>query len=215
MRSVRKFVASIGCVMVCGCSAMGVVASPDPLRKLNDAEVLFEAKDRPLPAETLIQDAAQIYRTREDWHGLGLAYREYGDLLKSESVRRWEGIYRRDGFRDKTITFDSRLAKALEFYRLALESYARAEPAEVNASQYDSLTNLYFNMGLASHYLGSDADACNYFAKSFDASEHNRTLNPKVAPPTDVIRRVLEGAKTEAGCSAASPNKALDRTREE
>src|SRR5208283_3828302 len=131
-------------VLLSGCAGVGIVATSDPLIKLNDAEVLFVRRDRPLPAERLIQEATAIYRERDDPHGLGNSYREYGDLLESPAVARYEGIYRRDGFIDKSITFDSRLAKATEFYTKALEYYQIAEKQELAAGKYDALTNVYY-----------------------------------------------------------------------
>jgi hypothetical protein len=72
--------------MVSACTAVGVVSSFDPLTKLNDAQVLYMSENRPLPAERLIQEALAVYQREDDAHGLGIAYREYGDY--SENVRR-------------------------------------------------------------------------------------------------------------------------------
>ena len=58
------------------CAGIGVVDSPDPLVKLNDAAYLFQKENRPVPAETLIQEAIVIYEKRDDPHGLGNANRE-------------------------------------------------------------------------------------------------------------------------------------------
>ena len=56
------------------CAGVGIVATSDPLAKLNDAEVLFSSKDRPIPAEKPIQEAMAIYQERDDPHGLGNAH---------------------------------------------------------------------------------------------------------------------------------------------
>ena len=96
-----------------------VLSTSDPLAKLHDAEDLFMRQDRPLPAERLIREAIAIYQEKDDPHGLGNAYREYGDLLMSPAIVKWETVYRRDGFQDKSVTFDNRVAKALENYSKA------------------------------------------------------------------------------------------------
>ena len=85
-----KVAAVTAMMLAYGCAGVGVVDSPDPLAKLNDAENLFSEKNRPVPAELLIQEAIVIYRNRDDSHGLGNANREYGDLLESQAVVRWE-----------------------------------------------------------------------------------------------------------------------------
>lgn len=125
---------------------MGVIATSDPHTKLNDAEELFMRQGHPLPAERLIREAMAIYQERDDPHGLGNANREYGDFLRSAAVAKWEEVYRRDGFLDKSITFENRLAKASDFYRRALTYYQRAEQEHRKAEKYDALTNVYFNM---------------------------------------------------------------------
>src|ERR1700716_1726911 len=112
--------------LLSGCAGVGIVSASDPSIKLNDAAVLFSSKNRPVPAEKLIQEALSIYQERDDPHGLGNAHREYGDLLKSSAVVSWEPSYRRSGFLDKSIIFDNRLAKASEHYAMALEYYRRA-----------------------------------------------------------------------------------------
>lgn len=137
-----------------GCAGVGVVATTDPLTKLNDAEDLFVRLDRPLIAERLIKEAMTIYQEQDNFHGLGNAHREYADLLLSTSVsKKWAKFYRENGFQDKTVTFENRAAKALEYYAKALEYYARASDQLRNANRYDSLTNVYFNMA---YFLLSD-----------------------------------------------------------
>jgi hypothetical protein len=85
---------------VSACTGVGIVASSDPLVKLNDADYLFTRENRPVPAEILIQEATVIYQERDDPHGLGNANREYGDFLRSQAVVNWETAYRRNGFFD-------------------------------------------------------------------------------------------------------------------
>jgi len=53
-----KFLVGISLLSILvGCAGVGVVASSDPLAKLNDAQELFQKQDRPLPAERLIREA--------------------------------------------------------------------------------------------------------------------------------------------------------------
>jgi len=193
-------------IIVSGCAGVGIVANPDPGVKLNDAAVLFEKKNRPIPAETLIQEALVIYQERDDQHGLGNAHREYGDLLESPAVVAWEQTYRRSGgFMDKSITFDNRLEKASEHYTLALTYYRRAEQQELAANRYDALTNVYYNMGWSNLALGVRDEACADFDRSLQAYYENMRRNPNAHPQGDLgtsaIPDTLSRAKRKADCS--------------
>ena len=140
------FAAVLAGSILSGCAGFGIVATSDPGAKLNDAEDLFNRQERPLPAERLIREAIAVSQARDDPRELGNGYRDYGDLLTSPAIIKWEKVYRRDGFQDKSITFENRFEKASEFYRKALVSYRRAAERERNAGKYDVLTNVYFNM---------------------------------------------------------------------
>ena len=164
------------------CAGVGIVAASDPLTKLNDAAVLFGQKDRPLPAERLILEAMSIYQNNNDPHGLGNAYREYAHLLTSPAVASRESLYRRDGFVDRSITFDNRLAKANDFYRKALEYYNQAVPQLRDSGRYDALTNVYFNMAWVHLALGEKDQACSDFDRTLQAYTENVQRTPSAKP---------------------------------
>jgi tetratricopeptide (TPR) repeat protein len=191
--------------LLSGCAGVGIVSTSDPAVKLDDAEVLFQKKNRPLPAEELIQEALVIYQERDDPHGLGSAHREYGDLLRSPAVVSWEPAYRKSGgFLDRSITFDNRLAKASEQYSMALENYRRAEQQELAASKYDALTNVYYNMAWSNLALGARDEACTDFDRSLQAYNENMHRNPTAHPygarDSRSLPDTLALAKQQAGC---------------
>jgi tetratricopeptide (TPR) repeat protein len=191
--------------LLSACAGVGIVSTSDPLIKLNDAEVLFTQKNRPVPAEKLIQEAIAIYQDQNNAHGLGNAYREYGDLLKSSAVARWEATYRRaGGFLDKSITFDNRQSRAAEFYRKALTYYEAAELEEKAAERYDALTNTYFNMAWAHRELGETSDACVALDHTIGAYEANMRRNPDAKPVFGrgfhTLREEVAAAKQGLGC---------------
>jgi hypothetical protein len=188
-----------------GCAGVGIVSTSDPGEKLNDAEVLFLKKNRPVPAEKLIQEALVIYQERDDSHGLGNAHREYGDLLRSPAVASWEPSYRKSGgFLDKSITFDNRLKKASEHYATALEYYRRAEQQELAASKYDALTNVYYNMAWSNLALGARDEACSDFDRSLQAYNENMRRNPTAHPyggrDSRTLPEMLSLVKQQADC---------------
>src|ERR1700722_6610431 len=153
--SLSRVAAHLLCTLFAGCAGFGIVASSDPITKLDDAEVLFTEENRPLPAEKLIQEAIAIYKQRDDAHGLGNAYREYADFLESPAVTAWNSSYNRLGnFHDETINTGDRQTVAAELYRRALSYYERAETECKTAQQYDALTNVYVNMAWSHWKLG-------------------------------------------------------------
>jgi tetratricopeptide (TPR) repeat protein len=203
MRAVRLFSVLSVLFFLAGCAGVGVVASSDPLTKLNDAEYLFMHEDRPLIAERLIREAIVIYQEQDDPQGLGNAHREYADLLLSPSVTgKWQKFYRENGFQDKSITFETREAKASEYYTKALEYYARAELKLREANRFDSLTNVYFNMGWSAYRLDDRAKSCAFYDKALEAYTENIKHNPDAKPysPTGSVPKLIEAQKKRVGC---------------
>ncbi len=203
MRAVRLSAMLFVLSLLAGCAGVGVIASSDPLTKLNDAEYLFMHEDRPLIAERLIREAMVIYQEQDDPHGLGNAHREYADLLLSPSVTgKWQKFYRENGFQDKSVTFENRKEKASEYYSKALEYYARAESKLLEANQFDALTNVYFNMGWSAYRLDDRTKSCAFYDKALGAYNENIKRHPEAKPysPTGSVPELLESQKKRVGC---------------
>jgi tetratricopeptide (TPR) repeat protein len=189
------------------CAGVGVVDSSDPLLKLNDAAYLFGRENRPVPAETLILEAIATYQKRDDPHGSGNANREYADFLRSQAVVNWQTAYRRNGFFDRSVTYDNRLEKASEHYAKALEYYRLAETKELAAGKYDALTNVYYNMALSKFALGARDEACMYYARALQAYNDNMQQNPTANPhgtQAGTVPESLAAAKKGADCKEAT-----------
>jgi tetratricopeptide (TPR) repeat protein len=178
----RSVVSLIALFSLAGCAGIGVVDSPDPLVKLNDAAYLFQKENRPVPAETLIVEAMRIYEKRNDPHGLGNANREYADFLRSAAVFNWRAAYHRGGFSDPSVTYDNRLEKASEYDTKALAYYRLAETQELAAGKYDALTNVYYNMAVSNRSLGDLKEACVYYDRALQAYNDNMQQNPTAHP---------------------------------
>lgn len=199
-RSVAPLIILISLV---GCAGVGVVDSADPLVKLNDAAFLFEREDRPVPAQTLIVEAIQVYQKRDDPHGLGNANREYADFLMSAAVFNWRRVYKRGGFYDPSVTYDNRLDKAKEYYTKALTYYLLAETQELAAGKYDALTNVYYNEAVSNLALGRPQEACTYYDRALEAYNENMRLNPSAHPRgtgTLTVPKSVSERKKAAGC---------------
>ncbi|MCL1861470.1 MAG: hypothetical protein FWG52_08080 [Proteobacteria bacterium] len=190
-------------ILSTGCAGVGVVATSDPLAKLNDAEILFVQQNRPLLAERLIREAMDIYQEQGDSRGLGHANREYADLLLSSSVSgKWANYYRKNGFQDRTATYDNRITKASEYYTKALEHYARAADQFRSANRYDYLTNVYYNMANSYYRLDDRAKACHFYDETLGAYNENIRRNPSVKPfsPSGTVADLVSAEKKQAGC---------------
>ena len=206
LKNIKRVICFSVAFSLSACTGVGIVASSDPHVKLNDAEYLFMKENRPVPAETLIQEAIVIFQKRDDPHGLGNAHREYGDLLRSQAVVNWEAAYRRSGFFDRSVTFDNRLAKASEHYTKALEYYRLAETQELAAGKYDELTNVYYNMAWSNLALGERDAACADFDRTLLAYHDNMQQNPNARPhgsKLGAIPETVAAAKKRADCKEA------------
>jgi tetratricopeptide (TPR) repeat protein len=142
-----------------GCAASMVPETSDPAKKLGWARVLIEEQNRPLPAERLIREAIEIYRASSDQDGLAEGYRRYGLFFASPSVKKFESHYRTEGFLDKTVTFDKRMDKAIEYFNMSKEQYEKTKA-------YDRLSNIYLLLAWANQEKGEHALAC----RALDAS---------------------------------------------
>ena len=204
MRRIPRWFTPVACLLLAGCAATPVEPNADPLTKLNNAELLFRQQDQPVPAEKLIREAMDIYKERDDAHGLGNAYREYADLLRSNAVSgRWAEYYREHGFQDRTVTYENRIAKSSEYYAKALRYYSRAEAQLQQAKKFGPLTNVYFNIATSYYQLGNKEKACAYFDRTLDAYEENVRRNPGARPysPTGSVPGLVNSLKKKAGCA--------------
>ena len=164
-----------------GCAAVGVTSSDDASKKLVDAGHLID-QGRPLPAERLIYEAIEIYRERDDPHGLGYAFGLYAELLQSNTVKKAEISYMRDGFRDKTVTLSNRFEKSTEYTRAAILEYERAIERHRRVDKFDSLTNAHLHLAWLHQRLLDKMAACENFQKTLDAYARNIERDPQAKP---------------------------------
>lgn len=195
-------------MLVGGCAGVGIVETSNPATKLEDAEVLYRRENRPLPAEMLIRQAIEIYQRQDDAHGLGHAYRDYGDLLMSPAVSGLAALYRtgKVHFLDPSVTFDNRLAKSKEYMRMALDEYAIAAKRDSDAGHFDGVTNALFNSAWLHILLGEKGRGCADFDRSEAAYHENMRRNPGAHPVVPAgfasLPDAMAAAKREAGCPA-------------
>lgn len=185
-------------IMITGCAAVGVPVTLNPEKKLRYAESLFNDSGRPFPAEPLIFEAIEIYRDNNDEVGLADAYQTYAYFLQSQSLSSFEKDYQKYGFMDKTIVYDNRYEKALEYWLKSLRLFER------NSRNADA-SNIYYNIGRLQFMVFDDKKAaCENYDKSI--SSHNKHMeeypNETVVldPRFDTFEEYINALKEEVGC---------------
>jgi len=161
--------------LIIGCSAAMVPYTKDPQKKLANAKDLFDFQDRPLPAERLLVEAITSFKKSKDDVGLADAYRLYGFFFQSEAVERWEHVYRRQGFLDKTATFEGRKNKALQYFEEARALYSEHHV-------YDRMTNVDLNLGFAYERNRQWPEACKEFDRAREDYNKNVQDHPNSKP---------------------------------
>ena len=99
---------------------------------------------------------------------------------------------------DKTVTFDNRYKKAMEYFEMARDIYEKYY-------HYDALSNIYLNMGKLFYFqFHDDAAACANFTKSLEYHLKFKEDNPntKVKLPSGFTsyENYISAIKKEAGC---------------
>jgi tetratricopeptide (TPR) repeat protein len=198
-----------------GCAGVGIVATSDPQTKLSDAFHLYRIQNRPIPAQRLIFEAIGIYQSRNDVKGLADAYLLYGDFLLSDAVTDWNsrsGNKNEVGFFDKSVTSENRVIKAREYATKALEYFQVAVEQTQKTEKIDLLSNLYYQMALASnmqmHELPGDRKkSCEFYDKSLAALRENirrnPTAKPYAPPPFASFADMLAAEKKRVRCEGS------------
>ena len=184
-------------VFLAGCLAVGIVPSSDPAVKLTQATELFDRRPRPGLAESLIQEALQIYTERNDQAGLAEAYRVYGFFFRSESVGRQESLYRKNGFLDREARFDARFQRSVHYFQ-------RSQTLFEAQGRDDKLTNVWLNMGFSYEFMKEPRLACAAYDKSLEAKQRFQRARPdaRIELPARVTsyEAYIDEHKTRLGC---------------
>jgi tetratricopeptide (TPR) repeat protein len=175
------------------------VETSDPTQKLRDAETLFAQKDRPLIAERLIREALSISERQNDQFGVANAYRTYGFFFRSSSVSgSWADYYRKHGFLESSVTWETRLDASIRFFQQAAEIYDRL-------SRYDASTNVYLNMGHTYTLIRDRERACVAFSKTLDRYRENIRVNPTARPQAPLGFSSFEEFVNKLGADEGCP----------
>jgi tetratricopeptide (TPR) repeat protein len=153
------------------CAFVGVPTTSDPAKKLAYADDLIGYQRRPLPAEQLIREVLDIYTRENNEVGIAETYKTYGYFFQSKAVEEAKGWYIKNGFQDKSASYETRFQKSIEYYK-------KAEAIFVRFKDYSKLTNVYLNIGYAYYGLGDHDNTCKSFRKSLDSNREYLAANP-------------------------------------
>jgi hypothetical protein len=121
----------------------------------------------------------------------------YAIFLKSAPVTNSAGHYSAKGFLDPSVTFSSRFSGALEYL-------SRAEAIYVSEGMDDKLSNVYFQMAMASTLNGDLSSACKYLDRSAAAGTAYAQSHPNapvtLPPGYSSFRDAINDAKSKVGC---------------
>jgi tetratricopeptide (TPR) repeat protein len=182
---------------VVGCAAIFGRSTNDPAVKLQWASEHFSSKDEPVQAEELIREAIANYKKTDNQLGLAEAYRQYGLFFRSNAVNKFEKYYRTEGFEDKTVKFDQRFQKAVEYFNKSRELYA-------DYGHIDIVSNLYISLGKTYDLMNRQEAACEAFNKGLDDYAEYKKINPEAMEfRSEEMQNYVEYIgilKKQAGC---------------
>jgi len=189
------------CVFACigtGCAGMGSTHSTvHPQADLRDAEQLYEHENQPATAERLIRATIDACAARDDEIGLAESYRAYAYFLRSQSVESNSQYFRQYGFLDRSVAFETRYEKSIDYLNQAREIYERH-------ARYDALTNINLNIGFTYEVLGNAEAACRAFDRSLennhDALEQNARVSIGLPKGFASYEEFLAPHRSRVGC---------------
>ncbi len=180
-----------------GCVAAMVPSSNNPYAKLNEAQYLYEKSNRPLPAEKLIQQAIEILQNDNNQIGLAEAYRQYGFFFRSLSVMSYQDYYMKNGFLDKSASYQTRMEKSLEYFEMA-------KKIDTENKKFDSVANIYYNIGVDYALMKNMELACRSLDQSLESYNEFIRQNPKgkveFPPSFSNYEEMIISYKKQSGC---------------
>jgi tetratricopeptide (TPR) repeat protein len=208
MKALLKLLAIICCSMtLASCWSPRIPNTNDPMQKLEYSVELLDMKDRPPEAERLIREAIELYRNQKNTTELQVqqnqlnlaeAYLRYAYFFRSVAVVEWKDYYQKKGFLDKSVTYERRLDKSLEYFN-------QARDIAVAHKKYDMLTNIDRNMAWTHIQKKDIPAACKAFDDSLaDNIEFEKTVpvGTKIVlpPPYKTFAELVAAEKSDTGC---------------
>lgn len=140
MKNRHMIIMALCAALLAGCAAR---STSDPALKLSWAAEEFGRNEDPLAAEQLLQGSLEIYQKQKNNLGLAEVYRQYGLFLRSHAVTKFRDHYREAGFLDKSVNFDNRYEKAIEYFKRSQEIFSEKNLPGQMANVYLSMAKTF------------------------------------------------------------------------
>ena len=197
MRPIRYMIMLCCLVAMAACASTFNRSPEDPALKLKMASELFSSKDDPVAAEKLLQESLEAYARNKDQRGLADAYRQFGLFYRSNAVNKAEKYFRERGFLDKTVVFNQRYQKAVEYFNRSKDIYA-------SLGQIEIVSNLYVSLGKTSMMMSRPELACEYLNKGLENYAAYKQANPGAkelhSEEMANYEEYIASLKMQAGC---------------
>ena len=153
--------------------------------------------NRPLAASNVLDEMFNYCEKKNDEKCFVYAYFTYGQFLNSEYVSSYEW-YKKNGYRDKTITFDNINQKSMEYFEKAL-ALAKKHEMDANASA------IYIKIGILQFTQFKDqTSACDSFDRSLQYhlmfKKNNPDVKVKLIKGYKSFEEIISHGKKEMGC---------------
>jgi tetratricopeptide (TPR) repeat protein len=159
-------------MIMAGCAALFGQSTDDPVIKLKWASENFNSMDKPIEAEEQIWDVIETYKKERNQLGLAEAYRQYALFLRSNTVDKFANHFKEEGFVDRTITFDTRYEKAIDYFNRSKDLYE-------DYGHIDIISNLYVSLGKTYDLMNRTKEACESFNKGLENYADYKNANPE------------------------------------
>ena|SRR6266487_1598826 len=174
------------------CAAFGVPYTSDPGQKISDAYILMD-QCRPLPAERLIGEALDSYRTNGDEIGMAEAYHTFGNLYKFDCYHtKWaKHLLETMGTHEKA-------------YERSRENFQKAAELYEKHKDFMGVTQSYFGIGNVYGIQGDKQMACAFYDKSLAIYNEGRAQDPNarinIRTGFKDVPTMIQAFKNENGC---------------
>jgi len=182
----------------CASAPKAVVKAPQEVQsRMARARQLYLQEGKPVEAEQLLQKAIREATAAGDDRGLAEGLQQYAYLLASPAVEKERSVYQRNGFADKSVTWNTRLQKSIEYFDRAAPIYARLK-------RFDRLTDNSVGRGIAYTNLKNADEACASFDQGMSFREEAVRNDPalKLSVPKGYRSwdAYVSGLQKWAGC---------------
>ena len=186
-----------------GCAGIGLMATSDPYRKLQQSDYLM-AQERAALAEFTIKDALETFKRNNDELGVAEAYHSLGNLYKNDSYHgKWAEYFKKVG------TYDGTYMKSIDHFTKAMELFEKHSEKSGVVKCLVGIANAY---GLR----GEREKSCDYYNQSLERYNQAKQagqlkhepvmLNPQYKNMGDLIEAFM---KYECGKSVPGSKEKL------